>query len=560
MPNYKEFLEKLKEFFNKLDTTKKIILTTIVVVVIVAISFIANVSSSQEQTALYTNLDTAEFAQITEKLKESNYRFTTKGTEAIFIDPKKREEILMVLAQENLIPTGVAGWELFDMDKWSETQFEKDIKQQRAVMGAITKTLTTLKSVSSAQVNIAFPSAELFKDNIQPVTAAVVLSYAPGIENLTRKEIKGIETLVARSVPKLKNENVSISGPDGQIINDFDNEIDNRKWELQEVERKLRIQEKERVKLLSDISSSLQYAFGIDRADVVRLDIRLRWDKESIEKSEVSPVVMVEDNPLTPYSEREVQDSLEVSSKTTTEAFQGNGFTPEGPAGTEPNIPPGYKDKDYQKANYQKTETIRNNKFNETFRKIEKQPWELEKVNLAVILDGKWERLGERPDGKGFERKYTAVSPEEIRDITDVLKKAIGFDIARGDQISVRHIQKDRTAEFLAEDAQLIYEKNMRRMLIASLLTLLAIAILWGLYVVIRKELDKRRRLREEELAAKQQMMREAALRAWEEEGVEVELSPEERARREMLENAISLSKEKPEEVAQLLRTWLAED
>lgn len=560
MPNYKEFLEKLKEFFNKLDTTKKIILATIVVVVIVAISFIANVSSTQEQTALYTNLETAEFAQITEKLKESNYHFTTKGTEAIFIDPKKREEILMVLAQENLIPTGVAGWELFDMDKWSETQFEKDIKQQRAVMGAITKTLTTLKSVSSAQVNIAFPSAELFKDNIQPVTAAVVLSYAPGIENLTRKEIKGIETLVARSVPKLKNENVSISGPDGQIINDFDNEIDNRKWELQEVERKLRIQEKERVKLLSDISSSLKYAFGIDRADVVRLDIRLRWDKESIEKSEVSPVVMVEDNPLTPYSEREVQDSLEVSSKTTTETFQGNGFTPEGPAGTEPNIPPGYKDKDYQKANYQKTETIRNNKFNETFRKIEKQPWELERVNLAVILDGKWERLGERPDGKGFERKYTAVSPEEIRDITDVLKKAIGFDIARGDQISVRHIQKDRTAEFLAEDAQLLYEKNMRRMLIASLLTLLAIAVLWGLYVVIRKELDKRRRLREEELAAKQQMMREAALRAWEEEGVEVELSPEERARREMLENAISLSKEKPEEVAQLLRTWLAED
>lgn len=560
MPNYKEILEKTKTFFTKLDTTKKILLGVIAVALIVALSFVANISSSQETVALYTKLDATEFAKITEKLKESNYKFTTKGTEAIFINPAKREEILMTLAQENLIPAGVPGWELFDMDKWSETQFEKDIKQQRAVMGAITKTLATLKSVESAQVNIAFPPEELFKDNIQPVTAAVVLNYAPGVEQLTRKEIKGIETLVARSVPKLKNENVSISGPDGQIINDFDNEIDNRKWELQEVERKLRIQEKERVKLLSDISNSLGYAFGADRADVVRLDIKLRWDRESIEKSEVSPVVMVEDNPLTPYSEREVQDSLEVSSKVTTEKFEGNGFTPEGPVGTEPNIPPGYKDKDYQKANYQKAETIRNNKFNETLRKIEKQPWELEKVNLAVILDGKWTRLGERKDGKGYERKYTPISDEEIQNITDVLKKAIGYDIARGDQISVKHIQKDRTAEFRAEDAELVRQKNMRRMLIASLLTLLAIAILWGLYTIIKRELDKRRRLREEELAAKQQMMREAALRAWEDEGVEVELSLEEKARREMLENAINISKEKPEEVAQLLRTWLSED
>lgn len=560
MPNYKELLEKLNGLFSKLDTTRKILLGVIAAVIVIALFFVVNVSSSTESVALYSKLEAQDFAKITGKLTELGYKFSTKGTEAIFINPQKREEILMVLAQENMIPSGVPGWELFDMDKWSETQFEKDIKQQRAVMGAITKTLSTLKSVESAQVNIAFPSQELFKDDIQPVTAAVVVNYAPGIEKLTRKEIKGIETLVARSVPRLKNENVTISGPDGEIINDFDDEIDQRKWELQEVERKLKIQERERVKLLSDISNSLQYAFGDERADVVRLDIKLRWDKEVIEKNEVSPVVMVEDNPLTPYSEREVKDSLEVSSKVTTETFEGNGFTPEGPVGTEPNIPPGYKDKDYQKANYQKAETIRNNKFNETHRKIEKQPWELEKVNLAVILDGKWAIIGENEAGTGYKREYTPVSDEELKNITDVLKKAIGYDLARGDQISVRQIQKDRSKEFAEADALLVRQKNTRRMLIASLLALLAIAVLWGLYTLIKKELDRRRRQKEEELAAKQQMMREAAIRAWEEEGVEVELSPEERARREMLENAINLAKEKPEEVAQLIRTWLSED
>ena len=61
-------------------------------------------------------------------------------------------------------------------------------------------------------------------------------------------------------------------------------------------------------------------------------------------------------------------------------------------------------------------------------------------------------------------------------------------------------------------------------------------------------------------MAARQAMMRDAALRAIEEEGVEVELSIEEQARRAMIENAINLAKERPEDVVQLLRTWLSED
>ena len=54
--------------------------------------------------------------------------------------------------------------------------------------------------------------------------------------------------------------------------------------------------------------------------------------------------------------------------------------------------------------------------------------------------------------------------------------------------------------------------------------------------------------------------MREAALRVADEGAAEVELSVDEKARREMLENAINLAREKPDQVAKLLRTWLAEE
>jgi flagellar M-ring protein FliF len=378
------------------------------------------------------------------------------------------------------------------------------------------------------------------------------------------KEIKGIETLVARSVPGLKKENVTIAGPDGDVINDFDNEIDKQKAELKDVAEKLRIQEAQRTKLLADIRKSLTKFYGEgmygDRFDVVRLELKFRWDKEELEKNEVEPVVMTPDDPRTPYSERVVKDSLEVSSKTTTEEFDGNGFTPEGPAGTEPNIPPGYKDRDYQKAKYVKKEEIKNNKFNETHRKIKKQPWELERVNLAVLLDGRWERIGVKPDQSGYERRYIPVTDEEIQKVTDVLKKSIGFDVARGDQISVKHLQIDRSKQFEAEDEELRAQVARRKLLVGILITLIALAIAYVAYIFIKREIERRRRLREEELAARQAMMRDAALRAIEEEGVEVELSIEEQARRAMIENAINLAKERPEDVVQLLRTWLSEE
>ena len=77
---------------------------------------------------------------------------------------------------------------------------------------------------------------------------------------------------------------------------------------------------------------------------------------------------------------------------------------------------------------------------------------------------------------------------------------------------------------------------------------------------MIAKELERRRRLKEEEMARQHQAMREAALRSAEEDGMEVEMSVEDRARLEMQEQAINVAREHPEDVAQLIRTWLAEE
>jgi len=86
------------------------------------------------------------------------------------------------------------------------------------------------------------------------------------------------------------------------------------------------------------------------------------------------------------------------------------------------------------------------------------------------------------------------------------------------------------------------------------------ILVAFIVFRLISREMERRRKLREEELSRQHQAMREAALRSAEEEGVEVQMSVEERARLEMQENAINMAREHPEDVAQLIRTWLMEE
>ena len=70
--------------------------------------------------------------------------------------------------------------------------------------------IRTLEGVKGAIVTISIPQQDSFvleEDKVSP-SASVVIDLKAGA-SLTDKQIKGIEQLVAKSVPGLKGENVS---------------------------------------------------------------------------------------------------------------------------------------------------------------------------------------------------------------------------------------------------------------------------------------------------------------------------------------------------------------
>lgn len=557
----KNIFNKLVEVWNKLDTTKKITLGIVLAIVVGAFAFIGSYSKKPAMEVLYDNLSASDYAAITKFLEASGYEWKGTGTSTIYVNGLKRQEIITKLAQENLIPAGVEGWEIFNMSRWDETTFDKNVKLHRAIKGSLEQMLMTLDFVKSARVELAIPQRNNFLTDTEPVKASVVLTLKPGVETITRKQVLGIKNLIFRAVPNLKRENITITDNNGKEFVEPD-EIDEEQRKLEIVEKKKEIEEKERRKWLNEIQQSLHEFYTSDRISIIRVALTINWDEVKEKQHLVEPVEAEPENPETPYPDRKLMPggTLIISENARNERFRGNGFTPGGPTGTEQELPPGYRDLDYQRAEYGNNDVIRNYDYNRIEKEINRQPWEERARSIAVAVDGKWIKKGIKEDGSGYIREYIPPTKEELKTIEKLLKASILYKASRGDQIVVEHLQKDRTAQFEKDDEELRQKLMMQRLLIVSGISIVAFFLLYLLYRAIKNEIARRRRLREEELAAQQQLMREAALRVADEGAAEVELSIDEKARRELLENAINLAREKPDEVAKLLRTWLNEE
>jgi flagellar M-ring protein FliF len=287
--------------------------------------------------------------------------------------------------------------------------------------------------------------------------------------------------------------------------------------------------------------------------------------QKEIQTREVFPITVVPDNPLTPYDDSQLELYVPLSVQSVEEQFRGTGFNPEGPPGQEGQTPPAYRDLQDTVGEWSNASRTQNNEINTRETQETVSPT-LARRTIGLAIDGVWRneydddgQLVINSDGS-IERIYTPPTQELLDSIRVIVEHAIGFDPSRGDAVAVEHVQFDRTREQLEEDEAARRQQQIQQIVLYSLIGVAAILVAFIAFRLISREIERRRRLREEELARQHQAMREAALRSAEDEGVDVEMSVEERARLEMHENAVNMAREHPEDVAQLIRTWLMEE
>ncbi|MDR1257034.1 MAG: flagellar M-ring protein FliF [Spirochaetaceae bacterium] len=566
-----EFFRKLAEQFKTLwgrwTLVQRLVLCGIAVVSAAAIVVMVSVSSGPGMVPVIDTPIASEEqrAAIVTRINAEGVRTQVSGSGVIYVpDEQSARRMRAILIREDLVPRGTDPWDLFDRDRWTITDFERNVNLRRAITTMVTDHIKSLSEIDDANVVIERPERTLFTSDQNPTTASVIIMPKPG-SDITgdRKKIEGIQKLLIAAIEGLKPENIVITDQNGVVLNDFAGmaEIDR----LARIEKEIKIVRDTEAKYRADILRALQVNFSSDRVRDLNIKIDMDMSKKAVESQKITPIIIKEQTPGLSYDDSQRERSLTLSETTSKTTWKGTGFNPEGPAGVEGQTPPAYRDMSNLYGEVTQETRTHNEEFNREEITEERSP-KIDRVSVSVNIDGTWERKRDEkggiiflPDGR-VEREYKPLSAEELGKTQALIEGAIGFNAARGDVVQVQNIQIDRSAQFAAEDAELVKRRQIQITIIAGLIGLALLMIGFVLFQIIRRAREAARRRREEELARQHELMREEALLRAEGEGQQISMSLEDQARLELQEKAINLAKEHPADVAQLIRTWIMEE
>ena len=563
---FKKTLTQIKTLWGKWTPIQKGILAAVVVAAVVITVLLASWSAKPSLVPLIDTPVTDETLRerIILRLNQENVKTSVSQSGLISVnDEQTARRMRTILLRDDLVPKNTDPWAIFDVERWTRTDFERNIDVRRAVIEEVRKHIKALDDIDDASVVVNLPEDKLFKADQNPVTASVILYPKPGSDISTnRKKIEGIQKLLKYAVEGLTDDNITIADNNGNILNDFAGLKDFDRLSIIEKQQKIitKLETQYEIKILN----ILQKTYGTDRVRDLSIKIDMDMSEKTSETIEYLPFQLKADNPDTPYDESEVRASVTRSSETATTTYQGTGFNPEGPAGVEGQTPPSYKDTS-NLTGLSTQSIVKTNEEIGSRKTSEVVSPEMGRRTVSVNIDGQWRKKKDErgnmviKDGR-IEREYIPISDEELQKATKAVEDAIGYSALRNDSVSVLNIQFDRMAEFEKEDEAYFKAIQRQRVILISLAGLAVLLLIFIIYRVISREIERRKRLREEELLRQHQLEREKALWEQEQAGMEVSMSVEEMKRRELTENVINLAREHPEDVALLLRTWLMEE
>ncbi|MFI3257526.1 MAG: flagellar basal-body MS-ring/collar protein FliF [Spirochaetales bacterium] len=564
----KKLFSQITELWSKWSMAQRVIVGGIVAAGILALVLIPTLSSRPTATALFSVPVTDEILrdQIAFRLAEENVSVTVSVDGMIYVDTESiARRMRTVLVTEGLVPGNIDPWALFDVERWTTSDFTNNVNLQRAVTAQLVNHIEALDDIDRADVMLSMPEDTLFSADQKPFTASVILTTKPGSDFASDKvKVEGVQKLLMMSISGLTAENITITDNAGVVLNNFEG--------LREIER-VNIIEKEQLLITSfetmqraKVLEALQKIYSEDRVRDLNVNIDMDMSQMEISTTEHFPFTLIADNPDTPYDDSELLESVTVGSQEITKVWRGTGYNPEGPAGVEGQNPPVYSDMSNLYGINEETSVTRNQVINTRNIQEIRSP-EKGRITVSVNIDGQWNRLYDETTGKllvsadgRIQREYTPLTAEEILSVQQLIQGAIGYDSARGDSVVVQNIQVNRQSQFEAEDALYMQRQQTQRTILIAISSVIAILMVFIIFRFITRELERRRRLREEELLRKHQLEREKTLWEAQQAGMEVTMSVEERERAELQENAITIVREHPEDVAMLIRSWLMEE
>jgi len=364
-------------------------------------------SQVADYSLLFANLPSRDASSVVEWLKDRKipYRLEDGGRD-IMIPADKVYEARIELAGSGLADGGV-GFEIFDKQSFGMTDFAQKVNYRRALQGELMRTITSLAPVEAARIHLALPEKRLFREQQQPATASVIVKLSSG-RTLKESQLQGIIHLVAGSVEGLESENVTVVDSSGKALS---------KSRSDEVAGPmtpgmLNYQQAMERRLETRAQSLLDRALGAGNS-LVRVNAEVDFDqRERVEE-------MLDPKGAVVISE---QTSTEEGSSETTSGVPGvvSNLQEEGAAATQTTTP---SSRSEETVNYELSKVV---------SKTVQSVGTLKNLSVSVLVA---DRV--TPGAEGAEPTSTPRSAEELQEIEQMVRSALGINANRGDLISV---------------------------------------------------------------------------------------------------------------------------
>lgn len=404
MNKLSELIKKILAYWKSISKSRKIAYGVLTFGVLAALLTIGITFGTTKYSTLFTNMNSTDSAAVVAKLKADKVAYKVSGT-SILVPSSQVDELRMEMMSGVTITNGSQGFELLDKTKLGATDQEIQVNYQRAMQGELERTIKAFPQIESARVHLVIPSDTAFVKDTAPGSAAVTLAMKSG-KSLSPDQVKAIVALISGAVKEVPKENVQVIDDKLTLLTkDLYSSSTNTANVTTAADKQLQLKQTYEKTVSDKLTSMLDAIYGKDKVKV-QVNADLDFDAVQSDTTTYDPKSVV-------VSEHNVTSGNGTTATNNTGSTVDNNMTNSIATGTGTG-------------GTTSIDSTKNYDVSTTQIKTIKAPGSVKKLTTSVALDGNVDNATKAA-------------------INNLVVSAIGFDQARGDSISIEGVIFDTT-------------------------------------------------------------------------------------------------------------------
>jgi flagellar M-ring protein FliF len=430
------YLQNIIQIFNKLSIQQRLLIGGVFIACLFLFILVIFFLNEPNYQALYTNLAQEDASKIVEYLNSQKvpYKIEDNG-QTIRVQKEKVYETRLTLAGRGIPNSGIVGYEIFDKTTMGMSEFMQKLNYKRALEGELSRTITQENGIEAARIHIVFPAKSVFKEEQKEPTASVVLKINPSFD-ISQSNVVAIAHLIASSVEGLTPSHVTIVDTKGRLLSKELNDSPMNGFTSKQYDIKTNVEDY----LAGKAQSLLDNVLGFGNS-VVKINADL--DFNQVEKT---------------MEQYDPESQVAISEQTSKAASGGKSLSDSNGVNNENSI-----------TNYEVSRTI---------QKVISQTGAIKRLTVATVVNGisKEVKKGDKTEIVNQPR-----SDEQMKQLEQIVRQAVGIDPLRNDQISIINMSFENPTSVDKEVEDGITEKSTEKYM--NLIVIIA-AILAAMFVL----------------------------------------------------------------------------